>query len=129
MAQSNGSCGYIVVAGENIIHEYCEQHSDTTNNRMELTAIILAIEYANSVGNSAVIHSDSMYAVDIINVYMEEWRKNNWKKSSGGSVLNKDLILAIYFLINGDNSPKVVWVKAHNGDKYNEYVDNLINGG
>lgn len=104
----------------------------TTNNRMELRAVIHAIGLAVSLGFEELsIHSDSAYVVDAINkTWIHSWKKNNWtKKSDGEEIKNKDLWIQLYKLISSiyknKGRVKFVKVKGHSGDTLNNMADNL----
>jgi ribonuclease HI len=95
----------------------------TTNNRMELTAAIRALE-ALIEPCAVVLHSDSKYVLDGITKWVHGWQKNGWKNASKQPVRNADLW---HELIAAAKQHKVewVWVKGHNGHVENERVDAL----
>ena len=93
-----------------------------TSNRMELTAFIQGLKYAQSIG-SCKIYTDSQYTVRGYNEWMKNWKKKGWKNSSKKEIKNKDLWKIIDSLKK--SNIKVEWVKGHNGDKFNELVDSL----
>ena len=98
---------------------------DTTNNRMELTAVIKGL-YALKEKCIVTLYSDSKYVVDGINKgWAKSWKENNWKKSDGKLALNVDLWNLLLDLCN-KHDVTFVWVKGHNGNKYNEYCDELV---
>ncbi len=99
----------------------------TTNNKMELTAIIRALE--EFVGNTAApseihIYSDSKYCVDGVTKWMPNWIKNNWKAANRKPVKNQELWREYLELSDGLNI-KLSWIKAHNGHPENELVDTI----
>jgi ribonuclease HI len=95
----------------------------TTNNRMELTAAIRALE-ALIEPCAVVLHSDSRYVLDGITKWVHGWQKNGWKNASKQPVRNADLW---HELIAAAKQHQVewVWVKGHNGHAENERVDAL----
>ena len=95
----------------------------TTNNRMELTAAIRALE-ALIEPCEVVLHSDSKYVLDGITKWVHGWQRNGWKNASKQPVRNADLW---HELIAAAKQHKVewVWVKGHNGHAENERVDAL----
>jgi ribonuclease HI len=95
----------------------------TTNNRMELTAAIRALE-ALIEPCAVVLHSDSKYVLDGITKWVHGWQRNGWKNASKQPVRNADLW---HELIAAAKQHKVewVWVKGHNGHAENERVDAL----
>ena len=96
---------------------------DTTNNRMEMTAAIRALNLL--VEPCAVtLHTDSKYVLDGITKWVEGWKRNGWKNASMQPVRNADLW---HELIEAVARHKVewVWVKGHNGHEENERADRL----
>lgn len=104
--------------------EYSGGEKETTNNRMELTAVI---EGLNALKESCdvTIYSDSKYVVDAIEKkWLENWQKNNWKKSDKKPVLNQELWEALITAMQR-HKIKFVWVKGHAGHPENERCDGL----
>lgn len=97
----------------------CGAEHDTTNNRMEMLAIIRALEHNPRV----TIVTDSTYVRDGIQKWIHNWKKNNWKTSSGTGVKNRDLWEKLDNLKH--TCTEFEWVKAHAGNEHNEYVDTL----
>jgi ribonuclease HI len=96
----------------------------TTNNRMELTAVIEALK-ALKEPCDVVLTTDSKYVCDAITKgWVYSWQKNNWKKSDKKPALNVDLWELLLPLLKIHNV-EFVWVKGHNGHKYNERCDEL----
>lgn len=100
----------------------------TTNNRMELSAVIEALTWIieNWYSSTHVeIHMDSMYVHDWINKYLVWWIARWWKLANKKPVLNKDLWMTLNTLL--PQCPHVTrkWVKAHASSKYNNIVDRL----
>jgi ribonuclease HI len=95
----------------------------TTNNRMELTAAIKALE-ALIEPCAIVLHSDSKYVLDGITKWVHGWQKNGWKNASKQPVRNADLW---HELIAAARPHQVewVWVKGHSGHAENDRVDAL----
>lgn len=95
----------------------------TTNNRMELTAVIeglKALEYPSQVE----LFTDSKYVVQGLKDWIQNWVKNNWKTSSNREVLNRDLWEELYYL-SKVHTIKPNWIKGHNGDILNEECDKI----
>lgn len=104
----------------------CGSQSNTTNNVMEMTAIIKALEQCIWMEKKEVcINTDSNYVKQGITSWIYNWKKNGWKTSNGGDVKNKELWVKL------DNAREKItmiewkWVKAHNGNPKNEEVDKL----
>lgn len=106
----------------------------TTNNRMELTAVIKALEKAKGAGyNNIEIHSDSSYVVNgVLHKWTDTWIANRWRTSSGGTVKNKDLWLKLTELLgNGKSKCSITFhkVKGHVGNTFNEIADEEAKAG
>lgn len=98
----------------------------TTNNIMELTAVIRALRKAIDMGCLQVtVHTDSTYVKNGITKWIFSWEKKGWKTSQGTDVKNKNYWQVLYKLIDKFSSINWIWVKAHNGDPNNEKVDRL----
>ncbi|MBF0559518.1 MAG: ribonuclease HI [Nitrospirae bacterium] len=95
----------------------------TTNNRMEMLAIITALESLKKPCRVRVI-TDSNYVVKGMTNWLAKWMKNNWKNSEKKDVLNKDLWVR---LINASHIHEMEWewIKGHNGHIENERCDLL----
>ncbi len=100
---------------------------NTTNNRMELMAVIKALQALNRPCNIK-IYTDSKYVQNGMLSWLEGWKKNNWKNSKKQEVKNIDL-WKILDVEAQKHSIEWCWVKGHNGDKYNELADELANKG
>ena len=97
---------------------------ETTNNRMELTAVIEALKALKRPCN-VTLYSDSKYVIDSINKdWVYKWEANNWIKSDRKPALNTDLWKELLTLLEV-HRVKFVWVKGHNGNEYNERCDEL----
>lgn len=98
--------------------------TDTTNNRMELTAVIEALKALKKPCN-IVIYTDSRYVMDGVNEWMPNWKINGWRTSNKKTpVKNVDLWQSLESLLE-IHKIKWVWVKGHNGHPENERVDKL----
>lgn len=118
-----GGWGAVLVYGEKE-KELSGAEKDTTNNRMELTAVIEALDALNQPCN-VVLTTDSKYVCDAINKgWVYSWKKNGWKKSDKKPALNVDLWEKLLPLLEKHNV-EFVWVKGHNGHPYNERCDTL----
>ncbi len=96
----------------------------TTNNRMEMLAVIAALESLSSAC-AVTITSDSKYVVDAVaKGWAQKWRKNNWKKSDGNMALNPDLWTRLLDLCDR-HQVKFVWVRGHDGHPENERCDEM----
>jgi len=100
---------------------------DTTNNRMELMAVIKALE-SLKFPCSLNITSDSTYVLKGITEWLKNWKKNNWKTAAKKEVKNADLWQRLDQLVQ-QHEIQWHWVKGHSGHLENERVDQLANLG
>jgi len=97
----------------------------TTNNRMELMGVIVALRSLEQKDKPITLYTDSSYVVNgIIKGWAEKWRKNNWIKSDKQPAINPDLWGELLDLIKPLNI-KFMWVKGHAGNIFNERCDEL----
>lgn len=118
-----GGWGAILVY-KGIEKELSGGEESTTNNRMELTAVIKALQ-ALKESCEITLTSDSKYVIDgIVNGWAESWRANNWRKADRSQALNPDLW---EILLNEIKKHEItyVWVKGHAGHPYNERCDKM----
>ncbi len=99
----------------------------TTNNRMELTAVIRALE-AMKRPVRARVHTDSQYVQKGISEWIHGWKRNGWKTSDKKPVKNADLWQELDALA-AKHRIDWLWVKGHAGDPGNERADALANRG
>jgi ribonuclease HI len=97
---------------------------ETTNNRMELSAVIAALS-ALKEPCDITLTSDSKYVVDAVTKgWVESWRRNGWRKADKSPALNVDLWEQLLPLLQ-THHVNFVWVRGHNGHPYNERCDVL----
>ena len=96
---------------------------DTTNNRMELMAPIMALKKIKSKSD-ITIFTDSIYVKNGITEWIKKWEKNGWKTSNKKPVKNKDLWIKLNDLCQ-KNKISWKWVKGHSNNKYNILADKL----
>ena len=99
----------------------------TTNNIMELTAAIKALEHIPENSN-VVLTTDSKYVMQGITEWIKNWKIRNWKTASKKPVRNKELWKRLDNLTNL-HSVEWKWVKGHSGHRENEIADQLANKG
>lgn len=107
--------------------EYFGGEQETTNNRMEMTAIIESLQRLTRPCKVS-IHTDSRYVIDGITKWIMGWKKKNWKTSKNQPVKNDDLWKKIDSLVV-DHDIAWHWVKGHAGHIDNERADELANKG
>ncbi|MCL2569861.1 MAG: ribonuclease HI [Firmicutes bacterium] len=121
-----GGWGVVMIFAEHI-KELSGAEQDTTNNRMELLAVIRGLE-AVTKKIAVEIYSDSSYIVNAINQgWLENWQRSGWKTANKDSVKNQDLWQKLIEL-NKEYKPKYIKVKGHSTDKYNNRADELAVG-
>ena len=118
-----GGWGAVYVRDDEIIDQAHGHDPDTTNNRMELTALIAGYDLVPE-GHSTTVYSDSNYCVKMINEWADGWARNNWRRK-GGPVKNLDLVKALYERARARPELTLRWIKAHDGSRWNEYADAL----
>lgn len=121
-----GGWAFVALSNGNVLCYSSGGDAQTTNNKMELTAVIKALETCQNLGAKTVsISTDSQYVKNGITAWIYNWKKNGWKTSSKDPVKNKELWeeldqIRSKFEINW------VWVKGHAGIEYNEMCDSLV---
>lgn len=122
-----GGWGTVIIDGENLT-KLSGGKKQTTNNRMELSAAINALEAVvkNTEWRSrhVEVYSDSQYVKNGITSWIKNWKKNGWKTAAKKPVLNQDLWIALDNLYN-QLDIEWKWVKGHAGVEYNEICDQL----
>jgi len=108
-------------------HRLSGSQPATTNNRMELTALIKALEFVSSSlpGSKATVHTDSQYVKLGITTWIRGWVRNGWKTADRKPVKNQDLWLSLKEL-NDRLAPEYFWVRGHDGNPLNEECDKLV---
>lgn len=119
-------------------HEHCLEHicgyeKETTNNRMELLAVVNAIKKIikdHVEGQDYELYSDSAYVVNSINNgWVDNWYMNGWRTTKGDDIKNKDLWLQLIKykgkLLSEGIQLNIFKIKGHSGNTFNEYVDKL----
>jgi len=110
---------------DNRIKEINGFSEKTTNNIMELTAVIKSLQELNRSCN-IIITTDSNYVKDGITKWIHNWKKNGWKTANKKPVKNKNLWLELDNLVN-QHQINWQWIKGHSGHPDNEKADQLAN--
>jgi ribonuclease HI len=121
-----GGWGAILRYGEHE-RELFGGERDTTNNRMELTAVIKALESLKRACHIE-LYTDSQYVRNGITVWMRDWKRRGWKTADRKPVKNQDLWQRLDELAAG-HEVHWHWVKGHAGHPENERADELANRG
>jgi len=116
-----GGWAAIILDGEKI-EKISGSKDNTTNNRMELTAVISALKYVKD--KELEIYTDSKYTKDGIEKWISNWKKNGWKTANKRDVKNKDLWDELDQL-NSEKNVQWNWVKGHANNQYNNMADEL----
>ncbi|WP_291327138.1 ribonuclease HI [Desulfovibrio sp. UCD-KL4C] len=124
--QFDNACGgygaIMQINGDTI--ELAQGYSCTTNNRMELRAVIAALKVI-STPSLITIMSDSKYVVEAFKQgWIDKWNTNGWKKSNRKPVENQDLWKEMLETLHSHNV-EWLWVKGHSGNSFNERADHL----
>ena len=118
-----GGWGFVVVENDAVVDERYGHVPDTTNNRMELQALIEAYKTL-SADCKVSIYSDSQLCVNTINQWAQGWEKRGWKRKTG-PIKNLELVKELYALAKAHPHVELEWIRAHDGAKWNEYADAL----
>jgi ribonuclease HI len=119
-----GGWGAVMVVDGDIIAEEHGSEPHTTNNRMELTALIAGLRMVRP-DSSIDIYTDSQLVVNIITTWAAGWEQRGWTKRSSGPIANLELVKEAYYLARQRPGVAVKWIPAHSGYRWNEYADAL----
>ena len=104
--------------------EFSQGYKHTTNNRMELRAVITGLNMLKYPCN-VKLYTDSKYVADsILKGWAKGWQQNGWKKADKKPALNVDLWKQLLDLLE-NHEVEIIWVKGHNDHPYNERCDKL----
>ncbi len=125
-----GPGGYgVVLMMDGDTGELSQGYKHTTNNRMEMLAVITALEEIDSTDRPVKIFSDSQYTINgVTKGWARSWKKRGWKKADGKPALNSDLWKSMLEVTKGFPNLTFQWVRGHAGDPGNERADELANG-
>jgi ribonuclease HI len=118
-----GGWGAVRVENGTILAERHGKDPATTNNRMELTAIIAGLEMLDP-SDTATVHSDSMLVVNTLTKWAAGWEARGWTRKEG-DVKNLDLVQRAWALVQERPNVRIEWIRAHDGSRWNEYADAL----
>lgn len=117
-----GGYGAVLMYGDNY-KEISGFSPETTNNKMEITAVIEALKTLKRACD-IIIYTDSKYVMDGITKWIAGWKKNGWKTADRKPVKNIELWQELDLQCS-KHKIQWQWVKGHSGDKYNEIADQL----
>ncbi len=118
-----GGWGFVWVEDGKIVREGHGHEAETTNNRMELAALLAAFE-ALPEDAETTVYSDSRLCVDTITRWAPGWERNGWKRK-GSPLKNLDLVRPLLAIYRRHPSCRLEWIAAHSGYRWNEYADSL----
>jgi ribonuclease HI len=123
-----GGWAYVIISQEEeIIAKEMGSQKETTNNRMELTAVIealRAIKKQEAPTPNVTVYTDSQYVQKGISEWIQNWKRNSWRTSGKTPVKNKELWIELDSLA-GEFHITWKWVKGHDGNKFNELCDRM----
>ena len=122
-----GGWGVVVIQDGKLLNEIYGGEPNTTNNRMELAAVINGLRNITGIFDVRV-NTDSMYVKNGITSWIKKWEENGWKTAAKKDVANKDLWVELQSLAR---RRKITWnwVRGHSGNEGNERADFLANKG
>jgi ribonuclease HI len=118
-----GGWGAVWVQDGEIVEQRHGHDPDTTNNRMELTALIQALRLL-SKDAEVTVYSDSQLCIKSISEWAAGWERRGWKRKAG-PIKNLELIQELYALKQERPKVRLQWIAAHSGNRWNEYADSL----
>ena len=118
-----GGWGAVIFENETNQKNISGYVENTTNNRMELLAAIMALKHIKD-NSEITVYTDSTYVKSGITEWILKWKKNDWKNANKKPVKNKDLWLKLSDLCQ-KNKVGWKWVKGHSTNKYNNLADEL----
>ena len=118
-----GGWGVVYVRNNVIIEERSGHEPHTTNNRMELRALIEGCALIEP-GTATVLYTDSQLCVNTISQWAAGWEARGWKRK-GGEIKNLELVQELYATFQRRRELDLKWIAAHSGNRWNEYADSL----
>ena len=119
-----GGWGAVLVVDDEVISQDHGSEAHTTNNRMELKAMIAGLRMIPHDAEIDV-YSDSQLVVNTLTKWAEGWKARGWRKKSSGPIANLELVKEAYALARQRPNINVHWIPAHSGYRWNEYADAL----
>ena len=119
-----GGWGAVLVVDDEVVAQDYGSDAYTTNNRMELTAMIAGLKILPA-DTEIQVYTDSQLVVNILTKWAEGWEAKGWKKKSPGPIANLELVQEAYGLAKARPEADIRWIRAHSGYRWNEYADAL----
>jgi ribonuclease HI len=120
-----GAWAFVLVDDGNIKFENSGFSEETTNNKMELQAVIEALKYLKSNTSIIELYTDSIYVKQGISSWIHNWKKNGWRTANKKPVKNQEYWRELDSLVS-QIDVDWRWVKGHSGNLYNERCDELV---
>jgi ribonuclease HI len=118
-----GGWGAVLVVDGQVISQDYGAEAHTTNNRMELTAMIAGLKMLPA-DTPTDVYTDSELVVNTLTKWAEGWKARGWKRKTG-PIANLELVQEAYELARSKPHANIRWIKAHSGYRWNEYADSL----
>jgi ribonuclease HI len=118
-----GGWGAVFVRDNQLIEQRHGRDPWTTNNKMELTALIAGLEMAPP-DVPITVYTDSMLIVNTLTKWAKGWESRGWRRKEG-EIANLELVQAAWALLQQRPNVRLEWIRAHDGSRWNEYADAL----
>lgn len=118
-----GGWGAVYVINNEIVGERWGSEPHTTNNRMELQALLAGCVLVPE-GTQATLYTDSQLCVSTITEWAKGWKARGWKRK-GGAIKNLELVQELFAVFERRPELELKWIAAHAGNRWNEYADSL----
>lgn len=119
-----GGWGAVLVVDDQLVVEDYGSDSHTTNNRMELSAMIVGLKMVPP-DQEVSVYTDSQLVVNILTKWAAGWKAKGWTKKSAGPIANLELVQEAFKHAQQRPKVKIEWIQAHSGNRWNEYADAL----
>lgn len=121
-----GGWGSVIVLPIGYVQELGDGEASTTNNRMEMSGVLGALEYLSKTEGDIIVYTDSTYVIRGITQWVWGWKRNNWRTAEGKEVSNKDIWEKLFFAVQKrKDMGKIHWsyTRGHMGTPGNERCD------
>lgn len=118
-----GGWGAVLVVDNTVISEEMGHEAHTTNNKMELTAMVAGLRMVEP-DQEIDVYADSRLVVDTLTKWAAGWEQRGWRRKTG-PIANLELVQEAYRLFRERPGARIKWIPAHSGYRWNEYADAL----
>ena len=120
-----GGWGVVKVVDDMVVEQASGASPQTTNNRMELTALIEGMERL-APDEEITVYTDSALCANTINLWAPAWERQGWRRGHKKEpIANLDLVRRLYDLARAHPLAQIEWIRGHAGNRWNEYADQL----